>query len=393
MTNSGRRWRTIVLGLVVAMVGCSRAPYSRDVSDAGPTSASEDLPGSAGHAAKPPPRSSAGESTGSIAALDPNLPAYEPTEGVSGTIKSIGSDSMNNLMTFWTQGFREFYPNVQVEVEGKGSSTAPPALIAGTANFGPMSREMKSKEVDAFETRYGYPPTALPTAIDMLAVYVHKDNPIAGLTLPQLDAMFSKNRKLGFPHDLRTWGELGLPGRWASLSISLYGRNSASGTYGYFKELALANGDYKDSVKQLAGSATVVQSIAQNSGGIGYSGIGYLTADVRAVPLADDAGEQFIAAEPLNGYSGEYPLSRFLYVYINYEPGEELDPLRREFVRYLFSRDGQRQVIKDGYLPLKSNTAAAALKSVGIEPQSSGMLGDRADLRGANDATSAVAGR
>ncbi|HEX7447500.1 MAG TPA: phosphate ABC transporter substrate-binding protein, partial [Pirellulales bacterium] len=309
------------------------------------------------------------------------------------TIKSIGSDSMNNLMTFWTQGFREFYPNVQVEVEGKGSSTAPPALIAGTANFGPMSREMKSKEVDAFETRYGYPPTALPTAIDMLAVYVHKDNPIAGLTLPQLDAMFSKNRKLGFPHDLRTWGELGLPGRWASLSISLYGRNSASGTYGYFKELALANGDYKDSVKQLAGSATVVQSIAQNSGGIGYSGIGYLTADVRAVSLADDAGEQFIAAEPLNGYSGEYPLSRFLYVYINYEPGEELDPLRREFVRYLFSRDGQRQVIKDGYLPLKSNTAAAALKSVGIEPQSSGMLGDRAELRGANDATSAVAGR
>ncbi|HEX5444948.1 MAG TPA: substrate-binding domain-containing protein, partial [Pirellulales bacterium] len=238
MANAGQ---ALILSLTVGLVanGCSRpASYSETPGSSSATGESA----ASIRAAEPSKHSpNSGETAASIIALDPALPAYEPTGGVSGTIKSIGSDSMNNLMTFWTQGFREFYPNVQVEVEGKGSSTAPPALIAGTANFGPMSREMKSKEIDAFETQYDYRPTALPTAIDMLAVYVHKDNPIGGLTLPQLDAMFSKNRKQGFPHELRTWGELGLRGKWASLPINLYGRNSASGTYGYFKEHALAN--------------------------------------------------------------------------------------------------------------------------------------------------------
>lgn len=303
--------------------------------------------------------------------VDADLPDYEAVEGVSGTIKSVGSDSMNNLMTFWTQGFQEFYPNVQVEVEGKGSGTAPPALTAGTANFGPMSREMQKKEEDAFESALGYPPVALPTSIDMLAVYVHKDNPIAekGLSLEQLDAIFSKNRKGGYPQDITTWGQLGLTGNWAERPISLYGRNSASGTNGYFKEHALFEGDYKDSVKQLPGSASVVQAIATNRNAIGYSGIGYLTADVRAVPLESDDEGEYVPASPENGISGDYPLSRYLYLYVNYQPGGELDPLRREFVRYVFSRQGQQQVIKDGYLPVDYETAAEALKSVGISAQ------------------------
>lgn len=298
--------------------------------------------------------------------VDADLPAYEPVEGISGTIKSIGSDSMNNLMTFWTEGFRRFYPNVQVEVEGKGSATAPPALIAGTANFGPMSREMKKKEADEFEAKYGYQPTALKTSIDMLAVYVHKDNPIEGLTLQQIDAVFSKNRKGGYPHDITTWGQLGLESKWADQPISLYGRNSASGTNGYFKEHALFGGDYKDSVKQLPGSASVVQAIATNRNAIGYSGIGYMTADVRAVPVSAEDDGDFVTAVPENGFSGEYPLSRYLYLYINYEPQSKLDPLRLEFVRFIFSREGQQEVIKDGYLPVDSKTAEEALNSVGI---------------------------
>ncbi|HWB14390.1 MAG TPA: phosphate ABC transporter substrate-binding protein [Pirellulales bacterium] len=298
--------------------------------------------------------------------VDENLPAYEAVEGVSGTIKSVGSDSMNNLMTFWTQGFQKFYPNVQVEVEGKGSATAPPALIAGTANFGPMSREMKKKELDEFESKYGYQPTELKTSIDMLAVYVHKDNPIEGLTLQQIDAIFSKNRKGGYPEDISKWGQLGLSGKWTEQPISLYGRNSASGTNGYFKEHALFGGDYKDSVKQLPGSASVVQAIATNVNAIGYSGIGYMTADVRAVPLAAEDGEDFVPAEPENGFSRAYPLSRYLYLYVNYEPESELDPLRREFIRYVFSREGQQEVLKDGYLPVDSKTAASSLKAVGI---------------------------
>ncbi|MGH7136856.1 MAG: PstS family phosphate ABC transporter substrate-binding protein [Pirellulales bacterium] len=324
-----------------------------------------------------PPRPTSGNASGAGSSfeaaagssgvkVDADLPAYEAVEGVSGTIKSIGSDSMNNLMTFWTQGFQKFYPNVQVEVEGKGSATAPPALIAGTANFGPMSREMKKKEADEFEAKYGYQPTALKTSIDMLAVYVHKDNPIEGLTLAELDAIFSKNRKGGYPEDITTWGQLGLSGDWAELKISLYGRNSASGTNGYFKEHALFEGDYKDTVNQLAGSASVVQAIATNRGAIGYSGIGYMTADVRAVPLAAEDDGEFVPALPAKGFSGEYPLSRYLYVYVNFEPGSELDPLRREFVRYIFSREGQEEVINDGYLPVDSNTAKAELESVGM---------------------------
>ena len=307
-----------------------------------------------------------GASNSSAVAAVADLPHYEAAEAVSGTIKSVGSDTMLNLMTYWCEGFRKSYPSVQPEVEGKGSNTAIPALTAGTANFGPMSRPAKAKELDEFEAKFGYKPTALKTSIDMLAVYVHKDNPIQGLTFQQLDAIFSKNRKGGYPEDIKTWGQLGLAGAWANKSINLYGRNSASGTYGYFKEHSLYGGDYKDSVNEQQGSSAVVQAIAQDKWGIGYSGIGYLTADVRAVPLAAEEGDDFVAAEPDKAYSGDYPLSRYLFVYVNYKPGSELDPLRREFIKYIFSQEGQRDVVKDGYLPVKIQTVSESLRSVGI---------------------------
>ncbi len=299
--------------------------------------------------------------------VDPALPTYTPVQGVSGSLKSVGSDTMNNEMTLWAEGFLSFYPNVSIEIEGKGSTTAPTALIAGTSQFGPMSREMKAKEVDEFEAKYGYKPTPLATSIDMLAVYVHKDNPIAqkGLTLQQVDAIFSKSRKGGSNSDIRTWGDLGLTGEWANKPISLYGRNSASGTYGYFKDVALFGGDYKDSVKEQPGSSSVVQSVASDKYGIGYSGIGYMTADVRAVPLAGASGPA-VAATPDNAYSGEYPLSRFLYMYVNHRPGSQLDPLRREFVKYVFSQQGQSDVVKDGYFPVTKFVADEQLKSLGI---------------------------
>ncbi len=301
-------------------------------------------------------------------AVDPKLPAYKPVEGVSGSVKSIGSDTMNNLMTLWAEGFKAFYPNVQVEIEGKGSSTAPPALIAGTASFGPMSRTMKAAEIDEFEKKFGYKPTALPTSVDMLAVYVHKDNPLKGLTLKQVDAIFSSTRKAGAPTDIRTWGEAGLTGAWAGQPISLYGRNSASGTYGFFKEHALAKGDYKPSVKEQPGSSAVVNAVANDRTAMGYSGIGYKTADVRAIPLAADGGGPLVPAEPEHAYTGDYPLSRFLYVYANVKPGEALDPLRREFIRFIFSRQGQEVVVKDGYYPVTADMARGALKSVGLQP-------------------------
>jgi phosphate transport system substrate-binding protein len=296
--------------------------------------------------------------------VDPELPIYRPVEGVSGAVRSNGSDTMLNLMTLWANGFRGFYPSVQVEIKGDGSASAPSALVEGTVDFGPMSRAMKDKEIEEFEKAYGYKPTAVETSIDMLAVYVHRDNPIAGLTLAQVDAIFSKARTGGHPEDITTWGQLGLTGAWADQRIDLYGRNSASGTYGYFKDHALFKGDFKDEVKEQPGSSSVVSAVAQNPYAIGYSGIGYRTADVRPVPLAK-SGTEFV--EPAVENLSTYPLARFLYVYLNYEPGSELDPLRREFLHFVYSRQGQEQVIKDGYLPVSAKVARKALGRVGLE--------------------------
>jgi phosphate transport system substrate-binding protein len=314
--------------------------------------------------------SSAASASSSTAALkiDEKLPEYMKSSAeVSGSIKSVGSDTMGEVMTGWTEGFRKIYPDVQAEVEAKGSATAPQALIQGTANFGPMSRDWQSdKELDKFEAKFGYKPTVLPTAIDMLAVYVNKDNPLKGMTFQQIDAVFSKNRKGGATKDITTWGDLGLDGEWKDKPINLYGRNQASGTYAYFKEHPLFKGDYKDTVKEEPGSSAVVQAVANDKYGMGYSGIGYKTAGVLAVPLAKKDGDDFIAAESANAYSGKYPLARFLFVSVNYKPGSQLDPLRAEFVKYMLSRDGQEVVVANGYLPILSKHAASGLKSVGL---------------------------
>lgn len=295
--------------------------------------------------------------------VDPELPVYTPVAGISGSLKSIGSDTLNNLMTLWAEGFQAIYPNVRLEIEGKGSSTAPPALIAGTSQFGPMSRPMNQREIDAFQQRFGYPPSAIRGAVDALAVYVHKDNPIASMTMQQVDAVFSKTRRCGLASPINTWGQLGLTGEWANRPISLYGRNSASGTYGYFKEVALCNGDFRDEVKEQPGSSTVVQGVASDTAGIGYSGIGYKTADVRSVPLAARSGAQAFDATPENAYSGDYPISRFLYIYVNVNPNQPLDPLRREFIRFVYSRQGQEATIRDGYFPVPNAIAQEDLRS------------------------------
>ena len=294
--------------------------------------------------------------------IDPSLKPYNAVSGVSGNLKSIGSDTLNNLMTLWAEGFKAKYPSVKIEIEGKGSSTAPPALINGTAQFGPMSRPMKSAEIDEFEKKFGYKPSAIRGAVDALAIFVHKDNPIKCISLRQVDAVFSKTRKGGGDKDIATWGQVGATGNWADKPISLYGRNSASGTYGYFKEVALFNGDYKDSVKEQPGSSAVVQGVASDKFAIGYSGVGYKTADVRSVPLSATVGAECFNATSENAYSGDYPISRFLYVYVNVNPNQRLDPIRAEFIEYVYSRQGQEAVVKDGYFPITAKIAETDLK-------------------------------
>jgi phosphate transport system substrate-binding protein len=296
--------------------------------------------------------------------VDPSLQGYTAVSGVSGNLSSVGSDTLNNLMTLWAENFNKFYPNVKIQIEGKGSTTAPPALIAGTAQLGPMSRPMKGTEIDAFEKKFGYKPTPIRTAVDALAVFVNKDNPIKCLTMDQVDAIFSKSRRAGYKEDIRTWGQLGLTGDWAARPISLFGRNSASGTYGFFKEHTMKNGDYKDEVKEQPGSAAVVQGVTVDRYAVGYSGIGYTTAGVRAVPLAEKAGAACVEATADNAYAGRYPLARFLFVYVNHAPGKSLDPLTREFVKLVASKQGQEVVIKDGFFPIPNAIAREELQKI-----------------------------
>ena len=298
--------------------------------------------------------------TSATAAVDAALPDYKVASGVSGNFSSVGSDTLNNLMTLWAEEFNKFYPNVNVQIQGAGSSTAPPALTEGTANFGPMSRQMKDQEIQAFEKKYGYKPTAIGVAIDALAVFVNKDNPIKSMSIAQVDGIFSATRKCG-GKDAKRWGDIGLTGDWVAKPIQMYGRNSVSGTYGYFKENALCKGDFKNNVGEQPGSASVVQSVAGGLNAIGYSGIGYKTAGVRTVPLSKKDGQPAVDATPENAVTGAYPLSRILYVYVNKAPNKPLGPMEMEFFKMVLSKSGQQVTEKDGYVALPAVLAAKEL--------------------------------
>lgn len=297
----------------------------------------------------------------SSSAEDGTLAVYQRVSGISGNLSSTGSDTLANLMTLWTESFKREYPSVNIQVQAAGSSTAPPALTEGTSNFGPMSRKMKDKEVEAFEKRHGYKPTGVRVAIDALAVYVHKDNPLESITIPQVDAIFSATRACGAPANIKAWGDLGLTGSWVTRPVQLYGRNSVSGTYGYFKKEALCSGDFKDTVNEQPGSASVVQAVSSSLNGIGYSGIGYKTSGVRALPLASTKGQTAVPATPENALSGDYPLSRYLWVYVNKKPDTPLSPLELEFFKLVLSQEGQDVVLKDGYVPLSTSRARREL--------------------------------
>ncbi len=304
-------------------------------------------------------------SVASMAAIDPTLPTYEKTSGVSGNLSSVGSDTLANMMTLWAEEFQQLYPNVNIQIQAAGSSTAPPALTEGTSQFGPMSRRMKPNEIEAFEKHYGYQPVAVRVAIDALAVFVHKDNPVKGLSIEQIDGIFSSTHKCG-GDEVQRWSDVGLTGNWAAKDVQLYGRNSVSGTYGYFKKKALCKGDFKANVNEQPGSASVVQSVSQSLNAIGYSGIGYKTAGVKAVALSKK-GKRYIDATAENAANGTYPLSRYLYVYINKHPNKPLAPMQREFLRFILSKQGQHIVEKDGYVGLPKKVVAKDLKKLSVE--------------------------
>ena len=343
--------------MLIGIMSCS------DATEAPPTAAPVQAPVAVEAVEIAPLEVDAPDSAAAPMAAATELAQYTRTTGISGNLSSIGSDTLANLMTLWTEEFKRNYPSVNIQVQAAGSSTAPPALTEGTANFGPMSRAMKDQEIEAFESRFGYKPTAIRVAIDALAVYVHKDNPLDALDLSQVDAVFSITRRCGGAEDLESWGDVGLRGSWVSRPIQLYGRNSVSGTYGYFKQIALCSGDFKNSVNEQPGSASVVQAVASSLNGIGYSGIGYVTSGVKALSLSRDGGEA-VAATPANALSGDYPLSRYLYVYVNKKPGQPVSPIEFEFIRLVLSKQGQQVVEKDGYVAISPDVAARELAKV-----------------------------
>lgn len=291
---------------------------------------------------------------------------YSKTNGVAGSLLSVGSDTLAGMTTLWVEEFKTIYPNINAQVQASGSSTAPPALTEGTAQFGPMSRPMRGREIEAFERAHGYKPTALRVAIDAIGIFVHRDNSIKGLNFTQLDSIFSSTLRCGATQPTNTWAQLGVDEDWAKRGIQLFGRNSVSGTYGYFKQNALCGGDFKKGVNEQPGSASVVQSVASSINTIGYSGVGYQVSGVKLIPIAKQ-GDQFIVASYENILSGAYPLSRYLYVYVNKHPNQDLPPMQREFIRFIFSKQGQAIVGKDGYVPVSAEFAQQELAKVGIK--------------------------
>ncbi|WP_413285116.1 PstS family phosphate ABC transporter substrate-binding protein [Vibrio sp. MA40-2] len=301
----------------------------------------------------------------SFTLLAKELPDYNKVSGVSGNLTSVGSDTLASMLSLWGQAFKTYYPNVNVQVQASGSSTASPALTEGTAQFGPMSRPMRLKELQSFEREHGYKPTELKVAIDAIGLFVHKDNPIQGLSFEQIDSIFSSTMRCGSNIPIESWSELGIKNDWAKRRIQLFGRNSVSGTYGYFKRAALCNGDFKRNVNELPGSSSVVQAVASGINTIGYSGVGYSVSGAKLLPISID-GKEYIQATRQTILSGQYPLSRFLYVYINKHPSKPLSLLETEFIRFIYSKQGQLAVEKDGYLSISSDLAKKELDKIGL---------------------------
>lgn len=297
-----------------------------------------------------------------VSAVSAEPENYRPTAGVDGTIVSVGSDTLANLMTFWSEEFKQYYPNVVFQIQASGSSTAPPALTEGTASVGPMSRELKNSEIAYFSRRYGYEPLALKVGIDAIALFVDVNNPIQSVSLEQVDAMFSVTRFCGGARAITHWRQLDSSSTIRQ-PIDLYGRNSVSGTYGLFKKVALCNGDFKPTVNEQPGSASVVQSVAYSNHALGYAAFGYKTAGVRSLPISAN-GKPPVDVTINNIASGEYPLSRFLYLVVNKEPGKPLPQLEREFIRFIMSKQGQSLVQQDGYIAIPDSVIERQLEQI-----------------------------
>jgi phosphate transport system substrate-binding protein len=216
----------------------------------------------------------------------PALPDFTATPGLEGELISQGSDALSALIYAWGKAFGKLCPGVRVREARRGGSAGATSLIQKECDMAQLSAPLSERQMQAFRDWYGYEPTGFKVAVDALAVFVHRNNPIEKLTLQQLDAIFSTTRRAGAPADATKWGDLGLGGEWEHKPLSLFGRNSASHAYGLFKSIVLLKGDYKVSIQEQPGSSTVVALVARDTGAIGYAGAEYGIDGVRAVAIA-----------------------------------------------------------------------------------------------------------
>jgi len=284
--------------------------------------------------------------------LDAKIPAYQPVTSLSGEVSIAGSETMQPLTEAWAERLRLLYPSLKVHVSGLGSETGLALLFEGKVPIAAMSRKMKPQEIVEFKREFGYEPTEVPVGIDALAVYVHSDNPLPGLTLAELDAIFSDERRRGLLYNLRQWSDFMLEGEWTNAPIRLYSPNHLSGTASFFREHVCNEAPLKKHVNMLAGSASVVVAIAQDRMGIGFSGIGYRTSEVRTIPIASVAGGRFVEPTFQSAMDGSYPLRRSLYLYINRAPKSPVSPAVAEYVKFALSQQGQQSIVAKGYYPL-----------------------------------------
>lgn len=276
---------------------------------------------------------------------------YDTQAGVFGSITSIGSDTLATLVSLWAEQFQRMYPHIKFQIQASGSATASQALTQGTASIGPMSRALTPIEVQRFTRRYGYPPTSLVVAVDAMAIYVEKNNPLAELNMQQIDAIFSMTRFCGGSKNIRRWQQLGIGKFGDTRDIQVFGRNSASGTYDLFKNLALCDGDFDIRVNEMPSSSSVVQSIASSIGGIGYAALGHGNTDVKAVAIGKRGGP-FYAPTADNIRAARYPYTRYLYIVVNKAPDAPLPTLEKSFLSFILSDQGQKIVQQSNYYPV-----------------------------------------
>jgi phosphate transport system substrate-binding protein len=284
--------------------------------------------------------------------VDQRITAYQPTTQISGRLSIAGSDTMRPMIAAWTGDLQRRHEGLKFKIEAAGSETGLAALLEHRAQVAAMTRRMTAKEIAEFVKEYGYEPAEVPVAADALAVFVHKDNPVAGLSLDELDSMFCTQRRRGLPYAADEWGLVGLTDEWFNEPIRLYGRNGTSGTSQFFREEVCQGGTFRSHFVKAPGSAAVVLDIEADPLGIGFSAIGYRTSGVRAVPVAAVKGGRYVEPTFESVMDGSYPLRRNLYLYMDQNPKAPPAPPLTELVRFALSAQGQQIVVDQGYFPL-----------------------------------------